>query len=293
MAKEDRSPVTIGDFAAQAVVCAALQDAFPDDLVIGEEQAAELREPAGAELLAEIVKLVQAERPGATSAEVCDWIDRGGQREPAQRAWTLDPIDGTKGFLRGDQYAVALALIEDGEVSLGAIVCPALPEVGTEASPENPTRGVIAWAIRGQGAFQAPLEGGEAKRLRVSSATASEARQLESVEPGHHDRERAARIRAELGLTRDPVRLDSMAKYLLLARGDAELYLRLTRPGYRQKIWDHAAGAILVEEAGGRLSDLAGTRPDFGQGAYLACEGGLVVSSGAWHDEALKAIAAE
>lgn len=285
--KEDRSPVTIGDFAAQAVVCAAIQDAYPEDLVIGEEAADSLRTPEGAELLAQIVELVRSERPGATSEQVCDWIDRGGRREPAPRAWTLDPIDGTKGFLRGDQYAVALALIEEGQVQLGAIVCPALPVEGTSEGP----RGVVAWGQRGQGAFQVPLAGGEPVRLSVSTAPAAESRQLESVEPGHHDRERAGRIRAALGLTREPVRLDSMAKYLVLARGDAELYLRLTRPGYQQKIWDHAAGSILVEEAGGRISDLSGKAPDFGQGAYLDCEGGLVVSSGVWHDEALGAVA--
>lgn len=287
LTKEDRSPVTLGDFAAQAVVCAALAEAFGDDPVIGEEQASELRQPSGAPLLEQVVELVREERPGATAGQVCDWIDLGGRREPAPRAWTLDPIDGTKGFLRGDQYAIALALIEEGEVVLGVIACPALPLEGTADGP----CGVVAWAVRGGGAFQAPLAGGDPIPLRVSTGAAAGARQLESVEPGHHDRERASQIRAQLGLADEAVRLDSMAKYVLLARGDAELYLRLTRAGYRQKIWDHAAGAILVEEAGGQVTDHAGARPDFGLGSFLDCEGGLVASSGGWHQAALAAIA--
>ena len=54
---------------------------------------------------------------------VCDLIDRGGG-EAEKRFWALDPIDGTKGFLQGDPYAIALALIVDGEIKLGVLGCP-------------------------------------------------------------------------------------------------------------------------------------------------------------------------
>jgi 3'(2'), 5'-bisphosphate nucleotidase len=285
LSKDDRSPVTLADFSAQALICAALAEAFPDDPVIGEEDATALRKADQAGLLERVVAEVARERPGAEAEQVCAWLDRGAQREPAPRAWTVDPIDGTKGFLRGDQYGIALGLIVDGEVVVAVLGCPQLEQVeGGQA------RGVLAWAVRGQGAFATPLQGGEPARLRVSARPRAEARQLESVEPGHHDRERATRLRSELGIQAPPLRLDSVAKYVVLARGDAELYLRLTRSGYRQKVWDHAAGVLLVEEAGGRVSDLAGQRPDFGQGAFLHCEGGLVVSHDAWHDAVLQAL---
>ena len=58
--------------------------------------------------------------------EILDNIDHGNG-EPADLFWTLDPIDGTKGFLRGDQYAVALALIKEGKPVLGVLGCPNLP----------------------------------------------------------------------------------------------------------------------------------------------------------------------
>ena len=58
--------------------------------------------------------------------EVCRWIDHGGGSQYSERFWTLDPIDGTKGFLRGEQYAVALALIVEGRIAVAALACPNL-----------------------------------------------------------------------------------------------------------------------------------------------------------------------
>jgi 3'(2'), 5'-bisphosphate nucleotidase len=65
--------------------------------------------------------------------------------------WTIDPIDGTKGFLRGEQYAVCVSLIVDAQVQVGVIGCPNLP-----IDPQNPDsgRGCIFVAVRGHGAEQ-------------------------------------------------------------------------------------------------------------------------------------------
>lgn len=63
--------------------------------------------------------------PEVQTKQVLDWIDLGGGR-PGPRFWTRDPIDGTKGFLRGRQYAIALALIVDGRVRLAVVACPRL-----------------------------------------------------------------------------------------------------------------------------------------------------------------------
>ena len=65
--------------------------------------------------------------------------------------WTLDPIDGTKGFLRGEQYAVCLAFLVDSKVQIGVIGCPNLPANLTDP---NGTRGCLFVAVRGQGAEQ-------------------------------------------------------------------------------------------------------------------------------------------
>src|SRR5512134_1994524 len=119
--KKDQSPVTVADFASQAIVCRALERAFPGDPLVGEEDATELR--AAAPVLRESVqRAVAAELGGDPGlAPVLSWIDRGRAHADGARFWTLDPIDGTKGFLRGEQYAVALALIEHGEVVVGLL----------------------------------------------------------------------------------------------------------------------------------------------------------------------------
>src|SRR5262249_29181499 len=151
----------------------------------------------------------------------------------------------------GEQYAIALALLHEGQVLLGALACPRL-------ATADGAEGVLFTAVRGGGAFASALYASDdapATRVHVDAARdISLARFCASVESGHSDPQIAARVAACLGITAAPVRLDSQAKYATVARGEASIYLRLpTRQDYREKIWDHAAGAIVVEEAGGRV----------------------------------------
>src|SRR6185436_14162908 len=115
------------DFGSQAIVARILAAALPGDELMGEEDASELREPRSAAIAEQVRAEVAVEVAGARLEEVLGWIDRAHGEGGRGRFWTLDPIDGTKGFLRGEQYAVALALIEGGEVKVGALACPNLP----------------------------------------------------------------------------------------------------------------------------------------------------------------------
>lgn len=289
--KKDKSPVTVADFASQALICRALQQDFPDDPVIGEEGAAELRADSGAEFLNRVVEECQSVGVDSTALEVCDWIDRGGLQEYRPRFWTLDPIDGTKGFLRKDQYAISLALIVDGQIQVGVLGCPNMP-----VDPDNPAagRGLLAWAIRGEGSFVQPLDNAEAppSPVRVTGTKNSQdARFCESVESGHSSHDWSGQIAAELGITRDPFRIDSQCKYLAVAMGHADIYLRLpTRRGYQEKIWDHAGGVIVVEEAGGSVTDIHGRPPEFRHGSTLAANEGMVVTNGQFHERVVDAV---
>lgn len=289
LAKKDNSPVTVADYASQALVCRVLQQRFPQDPVIGEEGAAELKQPAGAEFLQRVVE--ECAKAGVTGspAEVCDWIDRGGASEYSPRFWTLDPIDGTKGFLRKEQYAISLALIIDGVIEVGVLGCPNMPS-GDPSSPD----GVLAWAIRGQGAWAQPLGRPEnaATPIHVSAtASTSELLFCESVESGHSSHDWSGLIATDLGIHKEPVRMDSQCKYLAVARGDADLYLRLpTRKGYQEKIWDHAGGVLLVQEAGGQVTDINGAPADFSKGSTLAVNEGMVVTNGKVHTQVVATI---
>jgi 3'(2'), 5'-bisphosphate nucleotidase len=91
----------------------------------------------------------------------------------------------------------------------------------------------------------------------------------------------------KLGVQADPVPMDSQAKYAVLAAGGGDVILRLlspSRPDYREKVWDQAAGSIVVEEAGGRVSDLDGKPLDFSHGRTLATNRGVLVTNGPLHD---------
>ncbi len=290
--KKDKSPVTVADFASQAVICRALSAAFPDIPVVGEEDSKELRDDASAGLRASIAQHVGLVIDGeAGEKDVLGWIDQGGWTPDGktERYWTLDPIDGTKGFLRGEQYAIALGLIENGRVVLGVLGCPNLPI--EDGSSEQ---GVLMTAERGGGSHLVKLDAAAstARAISVSDVAATaDARFCESVESGHSDQGASAQIAATLGITQEPYRIDSQCKYAAVARGDASIYLRLpTRKDYREKIWDHAAGAIVVEEAGGVVTDVFGKPLDFSRGRTLEDNRGIIATSGRFHAQVVEAV---
>ncbi|WP_309397462.1 3'(2'),5'-bisphosphate nucleotidase [Cerasicoccus maritimus] len=288
--KEDRSPVTIADYGSQAVILAALAKSFPSDPIVAEEDAAELSGDAQTELRNKVVAEVQVIDPSANETSVIEAIDRGNYGGKDGRFWTLDPIDGTKGFLRKDQYAVALALIEDGEVVFSVLGCPALPHMLD--LPTGPI-GCLLVAQKGHGAEIYDMTG-----KMISGAVVDDnfnpalAKICESVESGHSKHDWAAAIAEKLGVTTESVRMDSQCKYAAVARGDASVYLRLpTRPGYQEKIWDHAAGMLAVQEAGGKVTDIHGQPLDFGQGQTLSLNQGVVATNLHVHDFVIQAIA--
>lgn len=298
--KKDKSPVTVADFAAQALVCRALAEAFPDDPVVGEEDAAALRSGEQSQFAGRVVEAVNAAGrqfglPDASAEEVFGWIDRGGAAggfetggaDSGARFWTVDPIDGTKGFLRGGQYAVAVALIERGVPTVGVLACPNLP-LGEETGALFAAESGAGATVRGLG------EGAAATPVRTSAtADPAAARLCESVESAHTAHGAAADIASKLNLTAEPLRLDSQAKYAEVARGGADVYLRLpTRPGYVERIWDHAAGVAVIEEAGGRVTDVTGAPLDFTRGRGLENNRGVVATNGPLHDAVLAATAA-
>jgi 3'(2'), 5'-bisphosphate nucleotidase len=298
--KKDKSPVTVADFGSQALVCRALVEAFPDDPIIAEEDSAELRRAENAAILDRVVEHVRAIEAGSNPSpnDVCGWIDRGATDAYRDRFWTIDPIDGTKGFLRGEQYAIALALVVDGQVVVAGLACPKL-NLTSRSGADSVPRGVVFTAVRGQGAFAVPLDQEGANDLRSVPIRVSEndtpagARFCESVESGHSAHDDAAAIATRLGIVAPPVRMDSQAKYGVVACGEAEIYLRMpTRTDYREKIWDHAAGALIVEEAGGTVTDINGRPLEFHHGRELSANRGVIATNGKLHTRVIEVLGA-
>lgn len=290
MEKKDKSPVTVADFGAQAIVIHELKNAFPDDPIVAEEDAKELTLCGGDPLLERIVKHLDSYLPGLSEEEIISKINMGSHEGGIERRfWTLDPIDGTKGFLRKDQYAVALALIENGEVVLGVLGCPNLL---LELSDSKEAPGTLLYAVKGQGAFMKPIDKPGEVRVSVSEIdSTSDANFCESVESAHSSHSDSAKIAGILNVTADAVRIDSQCKYGVLARGEASIYLRLpTKKDYQEKIWDHAAGYIVVKEAGGEVTDCMGNKLDFSLGRTLKNNTGIVGTNGRIHNEVIKAV---
>jgi len=292
--KGDKSPVTIADFASQALIGYTLMQEFPEIPLVAEETSTTLRAPEGVELLAQVTGYLQRMLPETTPELVCEWIDHGGA-EPGQKFWVLDPIDGTKGYLRGDQYAVALGLVEDGIAQIGALGCPNLTDA-TLPDPDGP--GCVVIGARGQGTWVTEMEGdsNEWRQLKVSDRLdGSQARLMRSFESGHTNVSQIDLLADKLGVQVDPVRMDSQAKYAVLAAGGGEVIVRLLspkQPDYHEKIWDQAAGSLILEEAGGRITDLDGKSLDFAQGRMLIKNRGVLASNGHLHETLLKGLAA-
>lgn len=296
LTKGDKSPVTVGDFALQAIINHAIKLNFPDDEIVGEEDSQELQENNNlADQVFELIKKIQSETSDSSSIlgtlttkeEIYKSIDFGDSQGGSKgRFWALDPIDGTKGFLRGDQFAVCLALIEDGKVVLGVIGCPNLAEHIVSNEEHSGTVGGLYSAVKGVGSFYSslftsgftPLS--EQKRIQMKTHTdPKDLKVVEGVEKGHSSHSTQAQIKDKLGfdsstVSHQTINLDSQVKYCVLASGQADIYLRLPiSDTYREKIWDHAAGNILIYESGGQVGDVTGKALDFGKGRTLDSQG--------------------
>ncbi len=290
--KSDRSPVTVADFAVQALICLRLRAALGQFLLAGEESTGLLRSEAGAAVTEAVAGAVRILWPDITPAEVLAAIDAGGHDASAPAYWTLDPIDGTKGFLRGGQYAISLAFIERGRVKIGVLGCPNLsPDFDRPFADPDPV-GLLYYADLGGGAWVSSPDGIESTAVRCGTSE-EPIRVCESVESGHSKQDDSARVIAALGGAGRPARLDSQCKYAVVARGQADAYLRFpTRADYVENIWDHAAGMLIAAEAGATITDIDGRPLDFSCGKGLSRNRGIVCASPRFHARILEAIRA-
>lgn len=333
--KEDKSPVTIADFAVQAIVIDALSNAFPRDKFIAEEDAEALR--TDDRIRDAVLQALNAACGGGwTPSRLFETVDKGGFEGTADRVWVLDPVDGTKGFMRGEHYCIALALLVNGRPMLSTLGCPNLslqhvlepPDQSSDqkvssidksyryaaAPPIRPCRdadvceeakalyihppssGSIFYAVTNRGAFARslamPLAGAFEVTASLTHGPGDAITLCESVEASHGDRGVTQGVARRLGLKRDYLRLDGQCKYCVVGAGAAEGNMRLPPPGYREKIWDHAAGSHFISEAGGIVTDLKGRQLDFSEGRYLAADvtGILATSNRKVHDIILSAV---
>ncbi|CAK8561296.1 unnamed protein product [Lathyrus sativus] len=333
LSKDDDSPVTVADLSVQAITSWLLAKTFgvQNVSIVAEEDVEIFSKDNSTALLEAVVDTVNEslsfvamyglQSPETTlgTSEVLEAIGRcsstGG---PSGRHWVLDPVDGTLGFVRGDQYAVALAFIENGKVVLGVLGCPNYPvktewlsyhyqyhETTPQSSPTTTDawgKGCVLYAKRGSGEawLQSLIPADKtlewpncARRIRVSSVDDPALATLcEPVERANSNHSFTAGLAHSVGLRKQPLRVHSMVKYAAIARGDAEIFMKFAKSGYKEKIWDHAAGVVIVEEAGGVVTDAGGRPLDFSKGTYLeGLDRGIIACSGVTlHEKLIDAV---
>lgn len=224
--KPGDEPVTVADRTASEMILRGLAAAFPQDPVISEELP-------------------------ATSAELMK-----------NRLWLVDPIDGTKDFIRGgDGFAVMIGLVVNHVPILGVVHQPTIDRT-FYATPD--------------GAFV--IAGGETKPLAVSTvAVAAEARLVASAS---HRTADIDRVKTELGIAEEMNVGSVGVKLCLIAMGVRDLYVN---PSAKTKSWDTCAPEAILAGAGGRLTDLFGDPIEYRD--ELAHRRGLVASNGHLHGE--------
>jgi 3'(2'), 5'-bisphosphate nucleotidase len=292
--KTDHSPVTVADYAVQALIAYKLQSSLGSQVLLaGEEDSNDLRSD---ETLAKAVTACVGETlRGITTGEVLDAIDLGGHDATGERYWTLDPIDGTKGFLRGDHYAISLALIEQGQVVFGIMGCPNMSTRLVDALDVPGEKGCIFYAYKNGGCWVTAddLSASQPNPISTRSTPSdnSTIRICGSVEWRHSSTSTSKKIAEYLEKKSEAIQIDSQCKYSIVARNQADAYVRLpTDELYVEKIWDHAAGKLIAEEAGAIVTDARGTPLDFGYGRLLQKNRGIVCSSPSLHNSILKSI---
>ena len=223
----EEGPVTRADKEADALILAGLRAAFPDDGILSEESADD------------------------------------GSRRLHSRVWMVDPLDGTKDFIRGRTgFSVMIGMTIDGVPALGVVF--------------QPSTGTLYRAARGHGASIVDESGTRA--LKVS--TVEDLASIRLVASKSHRSERIDQVRSVLGV-QDEMNIGSVGLKLgLIARGDRDLYVN---PASLSSLWDTCGPEAILVEAGGRMTDLYGAPLDY-RGEEVKNSRGLIASNGVLHE---------
>jgi 3'(2'), 5'-bisphosphate nucleotidase len=192
------------------------------------------------------------------------------RRLDKSRVWMIDPIDGTKGFIEGNgDFAVQIGLAVDGQPALGVVYQP-VPDV-------------LQWAARGAGAWVVRPEG--TARLRVSDKTDPPKMRLAASRM--HRSPRMDRIVQEFGFTEEVRRGGVGIKIGLIVERQCDLYITLSS---RTHQWDTCAPEAILNEAGGRMTDLWGGSIDYNS-LDVRNHDGLACTNGACHARIVRTVA--
>jgi 3'(2'), 5'-bisphosphate nucleotidase len=195
----------------------------------------------------------------------------GRASQGSSRLWIIDPIDGTRGFARKNgEFSVMAGLVDQGRIAVGVVA--------------EPARARWTYAVRGGGCWRRDTEDASPQPCRVSTVCHLQQATLTQTH-SRYSRQPPRRVSA-LNPARVLETYSAGIKLVLVARGEADLYLNSYGACHD---WDICAGQILVEEAGGRVTSLAGDAPRYGLPAAEQING-ILASNGRLHEMALAAL---
>ncbi|MFX0149082.1 MAG: inositol monophosphatase family protein [Candidatus Hodarchaeota archaeon] len=264
--KDDNTPVTLADYASQLFIINELKEKFPKDQIIAEEKfntylnkntqdaIRKCYESLGLDFIEDVKEILNYR--GSLSS----------------RQWTIDPIDGTKGFQENLTYAVGIGFMLKSELCAAVIGVPSYSKSGKAIFIAEKDQGTKA--SYGNGNFVSVCV---SKEENIESARMC--RSLHYDKPWVDDFAYLAKIKRFF-------QIDSMAKFCMVADGTADLYIKPLDKN-RSYSWDFLPGTLIVEEAGGIVSDLKGKNVIFKNEKCLANNPGLIASNGILHEEIL------
>lgn len=229
--KDGNEPVTIADRQASDLIVRGLSKAFPDDVIISEENRDDLR------------------------------------RVRAERVWYIDPIDGTKDFIRGeDGFCIMIGLCLDHRPRLGVIY--------------QPVHDRLFAAAPGAGAW---IQAGEQPPRKVTVAEVNDLSSARLVASKSHRDDTIDRVKSALGISNETNVGSVGLKMGIIALGERDLYVN---PSPKTSSWDTCGPEALLIEAGGTVTDLYGDPLRY-DSADIHNSRGLVASCGGIHADAI------
>ncbi|MFC2170955.1 inositol monophosphatase family protein [Calditrichota bacterium] len=270
--KEDETPVTVADLASQVILLGAIAESFPDDEVFAEEGTISLEDSERTARVREILEEVLGHP--ISSGEIKDHISYRGITD-AQGRWFVDPLDGTKGFVKNLIYAVAIARTVKGQLDKSWLAVPCREELFPGIA------GMLFRAEKGKGSYKSSISGktDEQKLVMDVSGSGSDGEVTVVVSRAHDNSKGPGRL-TKGGMKTNHLALDSQAKYAALVTGSAQLYPRRHSTSFGANFcWDHAPGALLLEETGGIITDLTGRPLDYAKGERLSANHGILAAT--------------
>ncbi len=279
--KDDASPVTIADLASQAILLGDIAELAPDERIFAEESTSSITNPEDLNKVQEVVEEILSKT--ISIHEIKERINYRGNEKSTTR-WYVDPIDGTKGYLKGLFYAVAIARTVGDTLNNSWMAVPCKKELMPEIC------GFLFNATKGKGVTKISIKSGKTLSVLPKITHPNDENRLRLVASRAHetvDLPGFVNDQTEVQL----VSMDSQAKYAALANGVADIYPRKPSRSFGSFFcWDHLPGMLLVQETGGIVTDLTGKLLDWSDGERLINNLGIFAASSPYYHQGYQSI---